>query len=255
MIASRQAAYPPPVEAHSGTAAAAPPGTPRPWVVPAALVVLSLVPVAAGTARLVGLAAGAAVTSENARFFAAPLPAVLHILGASIWCLVGAFQFHAGLRRRRPRWHRGAGRLLVPIGLLAALSGLWLTQFYPPVDHDGPVLHAIRLLVGTAMVLFIALGFFAIRRRDIARHRAWMIRAYAIAIGAGTQVLTHLPLLLFEGMQNQFSRALVMGAGWGINLVVAEWIIRGGAAPLRSSDLGRAAKSLAFSAQQPPRRP
>jgi hypothetical protein len=99
MIAKRIAADPPSVEARSGSAAAAGPEARRPWLVPAALVVLSLVPVAAGTARLVGLASGAAVTPENARFFASPLPAVLHILGASIWCLVGAFQFHPGLRR------------------------------------------------------------------------------------------------------------------------------------------------------------
>ena len=209
----------------------------RPWLVPAALVLLSLVPVAAGIARLVVLAGGEAVTPENARFFASPLPAVLHIFGATVWCLLGAFQFHSGLRRRRPGWHRGAGRVLVPAGLLSALSGLWLTRFYPPVDHDSAVLEGMRLLVGTAMVLFIVLGFTAIRRRDIARHRRWMIRAYAIAIGAGTQVLTHLPILLFEGLQNQLWRALLMGAGWGINLVVAEWMVRGsGFGPARAID-------------------
>ena len=94
------------------------------WLVPAALIALSAVPVAAGAVRLVGLAGGADITPDNARFFAAPVPIVLHILSVSLYCVLGAFQFAPGFRRRRPGWHRAAGRLLVPCGLVAALSGL-----------------------------------------------------------------------------------------------------------------------------------
>ncbi len=204
-------------------------------LVPAALIALSVIPVAAGVVRLGELTGGAEITPENARFFAAPLPAVLHILSVSLFCILGAFQFAPGIRRRRPGWHRGAGRLLVPCGLVAALSGLWMTQFYPPVMGDGPLLYGIRLVVGSAMILFIVLGFAAIRRRDIARHRAWMMRGYALGLGAGTQALTHLPWFLFPGIQGELTRALLMGAGWAINLAVAEWIIRRGLAyPVRT---------------------
>ena len=199
----------------------------REWLVSAGLIALSFAPVAAGTFRLVQLAGGAEITPDNARFFAAPLPVVLHILSVTVYCVLGAFQFAPGLRRRKPNWHRAAGRILVPCGLIAALSGLWLTQFYPPVDSDGPLLYGIRLLVGSAMVLFISLGFAAIRRRDFARHGAWMMRGDALGLGAGTQALTHLPWFLFPSIQGELAGALFMGAGWAINLVVAEWIIRG----------------------------
>ena len=40
------------------------------------------------------------------------------------------------------------------------------------------------------MGAFLVLGFTAIRRRDIPAHRAWMIRAYALGLGAGTQAFT-----------------------------------------------------------------
>ena len=210
------------------------------WLVIAPLIVLSAVPVAAGAVRLIGLAGGAEITPENARFFAAPLPVVLHIISVSLFCILGAFQFAPGIRRRRPGWHRAAGRLLVPAGVVAALSGVWLTQFYPPVNHDGPLLYVIRLVMGSAMVLFVGLGFAAIRRRDIPRHRAWMMRGYAIGLGAGTQALTGLPYYLFEGMQSELGRAVTMGAGWAINLAVAEWIIRRRPAlPARSHATGR----------------
>jgi Predicted membrane protein (DUF2306) len=53
-----------------------------------------------------------------------------------------------------------------------------------------------------------------------------MTRAYAIGLGAGTQVVTHLPWFVFVGKPDESTRAMLMGAGWVINLAVAEWIIR-----------------------------
>lgn len=196
------------------------------WLIPAALLLLSAIPVAAGTFRLAELTGGAEVTANNARFFASPLPVMLHIVSVSVYSVLGAFQFAPGFRRRRPGWHRAAGRLLIPSGLVAALSGLWMTQFYPWPEYDGEILYGLRLVFGSAMLLFILFGVAAIRRRDFARHGAWMIRAYAIGLGAGTQVLTHLPLLFFPTFLGEPTRALAMGAGWVINLAVAEWLIR-----------------------------
>ncbi|GAA3107667.1 DUF2306 domain-containing protein [Streptosporangium carneum] len=196
------------------------------WLVPAALLLLSAIPVIAGTVRLTELTGGAEVTPANARFFAAPLPVVLHILGVSLYSVAGAFQFAPRLRRRRPGWHRVAGRVLVLCGLVSALSGLWMTLFYPRPAGDGDLVSALRLVFGSAMLLAVVLGFTAIRRRDFARHRAWMIRGYAIGLGAGTQALTHLPWFLLVGTPGELPRALLMGAGWVINVAVAEWIIR-----------------------------
>jgi uncharacterized membrane protein len=200
------------------------------WLIPAGLLALSIIPIAAGTSRIVQLGVGAEITPESARFFAAPLPFVLHILSAAIYCSLGAFQFSPSFRRRKPAWHRAAGRILVPCGLVVALSGLWMTQFYPtggepPACFDGPFLYAIRLLASSAMALFVCLGFAAVCRRDIQHHRAWMIRAYALGLGAGTQVLTHLPWFLFPSIQGELTRILFMGAGWAINVAVAEWLI------------------------------
>ncbi|QDP41370.1 DUF2306 domain-containing protein [Radiobacillus deserti] len=191
-----------------------------------ALLVLSAVPLAAGAFRLTELAGGAEITSANARFFESPLPVVLHILSASVYTILGTFQLATGFRRRRPGWHRAAGRLLVPCGLLVGLSGLWMTLFYPSPDGAGELLYALRLLFGSAMVVSILLGFATILRGDVIRHRAWMIRGYAIGLGAGTQVLTHLAGELIIGPPSELSGALLMGAGWVINLTVAEWAIR-----------------------------
>lgn len=198
----------------------------REWLIPAGLLVLSLVPAIAGTVRLVELSSDAEVTAANARFFASPLPVVLHIISVTLYSLLGAFQFAPGFRRRHRSWHRLAGRVLIPSGLVAALSGLWMSHFYPWPAGDGVLLYGFRLFFGTAMVLALLLGIFAIWRRDYANHGDWMVRAYAIGLGAGTQVLTHLPWVLYFGTPNELTRALLMGAGWAINFAVAEWIIR-----------------------------
>lgn len=196
------------------------------WLIPAGLIILSIVPALAGAARLVELGGAAPVTASNARFFAAPLPVVLHILSVVIYSLLGAFQFAPGFRRRNARWHRWAGWALVPAGLIAALSGLWMTLFYPWPAGDGIALYWMRLVFGSAMVASILVAVNALRRRAFARHGAWMIRAYAIGLGAGTQVFTHLAWLVLIGQPTELSRAMLMGAGWAINLAVAEWIIR-----------------------------
>lgn len=210
-------------------------------LVPAALVALSLVPILAGSVRLAELAGGAEITPRNARFFASPLPVVLHVLSASVYCALGAFQFAPDFRRRRPGWHRVAGRFLVACGLVAGLSGLWMTLFYPRAEGDGEVLDGLRLLFGSAMVLSLVLGLAAILRRDVVGHRAWMIRGYAIGLGAGTQVLVSVPWFLIVGTPGELTRALLLGAGWVINLAVAERVIRRQpASPVRAAEMRRA---------------
>jgi uncharacterized membrane protein len=197
------------------------------WLVPAGLLALSIVPAIAGALRLAELGSGAIITPENARFFAAPLPVVVHIVSAVLFSVLGAFQFSPGLRRSRPHWHRYTGRLAAPLGLAAALSGLWMTLFYPNADanFDGPVVYVMRLAAGIGMAGAMALALTAIRRRNIPAHQRWMTRAYALGMGAGTQVFTHIPWFLWPELQGELLRAVCMGAGWGINVVVAEWAL------------------------------
>jgi uncharacterized membrane protein len=200
------------------------------WSIPAGLIALSVIPVLAGSLRLIELAGGQQIAPDNARFFAAPLAVVLHIISATMYCILGAFQFAPALRRRKPQWHRAAGRTLIPCGLMVALSGLWMAQFYPrgidpPASFDGPFLYIMRLLAGSAMALFICLALLAVRRRDFPCHGAWMMRAYALGLAAGTQALTHVPWFLFPSIQGELARTVLMGAGWVINLAVAEWLI------------------------------
>ena len=194
------------------------------WRVPAALLLLLAIPLVSGSLRLLEVAGGPAVLPMNPRTAASPVALVLHVVGAAVFGVVGGFQFSARLRRRHRDWHRRAGRVLVGAGLVVAGSGLWLTLVHPEAP-GGALLWTVRLVVGSATAGCIVLGFTAIRRRDVAAHRAWMIRAYALAVGAGTQVVTQ---GVGEGVfgTSDLSTGVSVSAGWVVNAVAAEWIIR-----------------------------
>ena len=194
------------------------------WPVPAALVALSAVPLVMGSLRLVQLAGWPELIAADERFATFPLPVVLHVLGAAIYVLLGALQFVPRFRRLHRIWHRRAGRVLVVAGLLVAASALWMTLLYEPKPGTGNVLYVLRLAFGAAMIACLILGFTAIRHRNIAAHRAWMIRAYAIGLAAGTQAFTEgigQALLGAGELQGDLAKA----AGWVLNLAVAEWVI------------------------------
>ena len=202
--------------------------TPPQWLAPVGLIVLSLIPVLAGSVRLTELISNPEITANNARFVASPFPVTVHIVSVTVYSLLGALQFVPSLRRGRPSWHRIAGRILVPAGILVALSGLWMSVFYPRPPGDGESLVVVRLIVGSAMLASIVLAVFAIQRRDFPSHGAWMTRGYAIALGAGTQVFTMLPWVVIFGpigAADELPRTALMTAGWVINLAAAEYII------------------------------
>jgi uncharacterized membrane protein len=194
------------------------------WV-PFALVALVLLPLFFGVLRLVELAGGPALMPANPRLNASPVPVITHIVSAVGYTVLGAFQFSTGLRRRRPGWHRAAGRVLVVRGLAVAFSALWLTLFYPRQPGTGTLAFVFRLAFSSGMAASLVLGVTAIRRRDVARHRAWMTRAYALALGAATQLFTLAigPASFGPGV---LTHDVSLGAAWVINLGVAEYVIR-----------------------------
>lgn len=206
--------------------------------IPVLLIALSAIPVLGGVLRLQSLSGGALVPIEDARFVASPIPIGIHVVSATLFSLLGAFQFSAGIRRRWPSWHRRAGRLLALCGLLVGVTGIWMTLVYPiPRGLQGPVLYGVRVAVGAVTVVSIVLAWRRILQRDVAAHEAWMLRAYALAQGAGTQALILLPWMLLSGESLGPTRDLLMTVAWALNGAVAEWVIRR-RAPARPGSFG-----------------
>ncbi|MFP5283007.1 MAG: DUF2306 domain-containing protein [Actinomycetes bacterium] len=132
------------------------------WPLPAALIALSAVALVAGALRLVQLAGGPALIPADDRFGPVPVAVVVHILGAGLYVVVGAFQFLPRWRRRHPAWHRRAGRVLAVAGLLVAGSALWMTLTLTPKPGTGGLLFALRK--GAGWLLNLAVAEWLIRK-------------------------------------------------------------------------------------------
>lgn len=178
---------------------------------------------ARGEAAFTGVVAGA--------FRERPWGIFVHALFGSVVLLALPLQFAPGLRARRPRLHRVAGRVYVGAGLLAAGAGLYMAAHayggWP--TRAGFALLALGSLGSTALALAAAL------RWEFAAHRRWAVRSAALFFSAVT-LRVELPLLvlLFGG---RFHPAYMVVAWlcWVPNVLWAEWWLRRRGAPGASS--------------------
>ncbi len=191
-----------------------------------ALVVLSLVPLLSGLSRVFDVSTGLLGLDGHERYSADPLPAVIHMLGATAFATLGALQFVPSLRQGN--WHRWVGRGLAVGGVAAAVAGVWMTLTWPHRPSEGPSLDALRVVVASAIVTCIVASVVAIRRKDVPAHQAWMTRAYALWAGGGTQAFTLGPLMLEAAApwRSEGLTTALYALGWLINLAVAEWSLR-----------------------------
>ncbi|MEE8600422.1 DUF2306 domain-containing protein [Euzebya tangerina] len=206
---------------------------------------MSLIPVGAGAIRATqliaaGTGSGIVAPEELARFVRSPWPIATHLVGVPIFVFGGVGKFHPGVRRRWPRLHRRLGRAVVVSGLALAVSGAWMALRYDLPEHDSDALNAIRVIVSSAMGTALVLGVAAARRGDLASHRRWITRGWALGMGAATQPLTLAPLLLAGQSPTDMDplpRTVGMGAAWVLNLLLAELWLRRGRSDRPAADL------------------
>jgi Predicted membrane protein (DUF2306) len=59
------------------------------------------------------------------------------------------------------------------------------------------------------------------------RHRAWMIRTYAIGMGQGTVALVMFPIYLITGEPpTGLGSDIVVVGMWLLNIALGEWVVR-----------------------------
>ncbi|WP_299801303.1 DUF2306 domain-containing protein [uncultured Maribacter sp.] len=198
------------------------------WYILVGLLLLSLIPSVGAILRLVELGSGdLEFIPENPRIQSAPTPVIFHLFSVVPYCILGALQFLPSFRKKYLNWHRLVGWLLVGAGIVSALSGLWMTHYYSfPNNLQGDLLYVVRILVGIAMLTFIVLGLSSILKMRMIQHEAWMIRAYALGQGAGTQILITIPWLLTVGEPMGLTRDILMSLAWLVNIFIGEWTIK-----------------------------
>lgn len=194
-----------------------------------ALFLLALVPVLIGGLILASMQFGLSndfnAPEDVIRRESYPIAVVGHIIGGITMLMLGFSQFSATLRRRFPGMHRWVGRAVVAAGGYYALSGLVMNAS-PKAQADSVLYDTAQNVMAVAFLAVLVLGVRAIRQRRVADHRAWMMRSYAITLGAATQTVLLLPVFLLFGPPKGLLVDLVFISAWGVNLAVAEWVIR-----------------------------
>lgn len=194
-----------------------------------ALFLLALIPVLIGIGILISMQQGTLNTftepQDLIRRASYSWALSGHIVGGSALLILGFAQFFPRLRSTCPACHRWTGRALIALGVFFALSSLWMNfsanAMLGSALHDGA-----QNVVAVLFLIVLGLGVAAIRRGEVARHRVWMVRAYALTLGAATQTVLLLPVFLIYGEAEGTALDLVFISGWLINLAVAEVLIR-----------------------------
>lgn len=159
----------------------------------------------------------------DARYVEIPWLALAHVLPGILFLLIGPLQFLPALRSRWPGLHRGLGRVYILCGLVSALSTPWLVLALPAMG--GPLTIVTSWAFSLWMALALVLALRAIRARDWRRHRAWMIRAFAVGLAISTIRLLGILADLLLGIDfNDAFGAAVLG-GFCLHALVAEGII------------------------------
>ena len=141
-----------------------------------------------------------------------------HVFASAVALALGGFQFSTTLRKSKIELHRWLGRIYLSVGvLLGGLSGLYMATH----AFGGNV---ARLGFASLAVAWLYSGlraYLAIRIRDIASHRRWMVRNFALTFAAVT-LRIYLPASMVAGVEFGFAYQLIAWLCWIPNLIVAE---------------------------------
>jgi hypothetical protein len=146
----------------------------------------------------------------------------LHVLSSLFVLLAGATQFTNYFLRKHKKVHQLVGKMYVYIILFISGPGALVISFYANGDVIAKTSFVILSLL---WILFTALSFFYVLKKDFVKHRAFMIRSYALTFSAVTLRLYAFVLPHVIHLEAKEEYALIAWASWTINLLAAEGII------------------------------
>jgi uncharacterized membrane protein len=209
----------------------------------ATLVALSVAVAAYAVVAYAALPLGAVLHPDLRSSFAAHRSEVvyLHVFASAAALLLGPLQFWPTLRARHPRWHRFVGRVYLGVGVgVGGVSGLLMALN----AYGGPVARAGFAALSLAWIATAAIALGAVVRGDVATHRRWMTRHFALTLAA-VSLRLELPLAVAAGVDIAWAYPAVAWLCWVPNLLAVEWLrTRLSPAPPEAPTAGRAATSL-----------
>jgi len=119
----------------------------------------------------------------DAGFVRHPRLTMFHIIPGLLFVVLGPFQFVRTLRCRRPALHRWTGRVVLAAGAIIGSTALVMS---PQMAIGGANETAATMLFAAIFLFALVRAYLYIRRGNVALHREWMIRAFAIGLAVTT---------------------------------------------------------------------
>jgi uncharacterized membrane protein len=163
------------------------------------------------------------VRQYEARFAAHPVLTLLHVVPGGLFLALAPLQFSRRIRTRHLRFHRWSGRALVVAAIVSVVPSFYFGVVHP-VGGFGEV--SSIALFGALTLLFVVRGFVAVRRGDVARHRRFMIRAFAAALAVSTVRIVGAVVQVLAATTPVQTITIAFWTGWLLTLAAAESYIR-----------------------------
>ena len=157
------------------------------------------------------------------RYLDHPWISALHMFSGIAFICLAPLQFMSSMRLKRLSLHRYLGRVLVVMALVSGIYGIAAALAFPA--FGGLTSETAALFFGPLFIFAIARAFLYARNRDIKAHQRWMIHAFALGLGVGTQRVLLILLIPFTSSNFEQSFGPALWLGFSINLLIAEaWI-------------------------------
>jgi hypothetical protein len=146
----------------------------------------------------------------------------VHIIPGALFMILAPLQFVPGIRSRHLWFHRLSGRIVVVLGLIIGITALIMSF---KTNIGGVTETAATVLFAIIFLFSLVKGFYHIRRHEVALHREWMIRMFAIGFAIATvRPIVGMFFALSRLSPHQFF-GIAFWIGFTLHLVAAElWI-------------------------------
>ena len=194
------------------------------------MIVLCAIGSAAAIRRMVALAVPpqhppTQLAGLDAVFANKRLATLTHIVPGLALLILIPFQFSRSFRKKYLLAHRWMGRAAMIMSLVIGVSALALLK--NPVA--GAMEVAAILVFDAIFLVSLAMAFWHIRKREVARHREWMIRAMSVAVGVATVrpiMAVFFATSRLTGWTPRQFFGIAFWIGFSLTYAVGEWWIR-----------------------------
>jgi uncharacterized membrane protein len=147
---------------------------------------------------------------------------LIHILPGALFLALVPFQFIGSVREKHLQLHRWMGRCMVVLGLIIGVSALVMSY---RMNIGGPNETAATTLYAILFLICLVKAYVHIRRKEVARHREWMIRMYGVGLGVATTRPIVGMFFAFRRLTPHEFFGIAFWLGFTITFLVAEaWV-------------------------------